>query len=167
MIAQNPTATASHKTRKFYGIGKVIGGRLHWPKSETKRMEQFLKAFEGQPVMVTMSSLSSRRSDEFHRLYRKRNNEIAAWTGESAERIHELLFRKAGLGFYDDDAEPEDPQAKRSWRLRRFFRQSSTDITNADLKELFRLQSELADELNEDIDPQNWLRLSGEESKGA
>lgn len=123
---------------------------------------------DGKPVLVTMSDLSQRRSDEFHALYRVRNGEIAAWTGESAERIHELLFRKAGLGVYEDelgnDPETDIPRDRREV-VRKFFRESANDVLNDDMKLLFKLQSELCDELNEDIDPEHRLRISGEEVK--
>lgn len=115
--------------------------------------------------MVTISDLSSRRSDEFHALYRKRNGELAAWTGESAERIHELLFKKAGLGMYEDEPLPVDDTEKIKYRFRKFFRESASDVSVEDMKLLFKLQGDLRDELNEDIDPQNWLQLSGEEGK--
>jgi hypothetical protein len=100
-----------------------------------------------------------------HRLYRKRNDEIAAYTGESAERLHELFFRKLHLGVYADEPEASDETTRRRQVVRRFFRESANDVTIEDMKALLREQSLLVAELNEGLDPEHWLRLSGDEIK--
>jgi hypothetical protein len=150
---------------KFYAAARAIGGRVHWPQIETERMQKFLKTLEGKPILVTISPLSSRRSDEMHRLYRKRNDEIAAYTGESPERLHEYFFRKLHLGVYADEPEAKDEQTRRRQVVRRFFRESANDVTTEDMKALLREQSLLVAELNEGLDPAHWLRLSGDEIK--
>lgn len=155
--------------KKFYAIGKIVGGQVHLSPTESVRFRKYKQTCEGKPVLVTCSDISRKRSDEFHKLYRKRNGEISAWTGEHPERLHEMFFRKAGLGVFDDELSdmilegaPESAEAKRI-KVRRFFRESANDVLNEDMKQLFELQDQLVAELNEDIDPANWLTLSGGE----
>jgi len=100
-----------------------------------------------------------------HKLYRKRNDEIAAYTGESPERLHELFFHKLHLGIYEDEPEPRTEPERRRQVMRRFFRESANDVTTEDMKALLREQSLLVAELNEGLDPAHWLRLSGDEVK--
>lgn len=153
--------------KKFYAIGKIQGGQVHLSPTESKRFQRYKATCEGKPVLITCSDISQRRSDEFHRLYRKRNQQISDWTGERPERLHEMFFRKAGLGVFEDElsdfileSNPESQEARRI-KVRRFFRESANDILNEDMKELFKLQDELVADLNEDIDPKNWLTLAG------
>lgn len=155
-------------TNKFYAVGKVAGGRPRLTTDIQARLSQFCNKLEGETVLVTVSKLSRRRSDEFIGLFWVRLKELTDYSGESPTRLTELLWRRCGLGTFEQEDEigemllQNDPESREAMRfkVRRFFRESRNDILNDDLLRIFEAMEQLCNELNEGVDPDRWLVLS-------
>lgn len=156
--------------QKFYGVARIERGNILWPKAESLKLAKFKKLFEGKNVLITFGEISEKRSDEFHRLYRKRNEQIASYTGYDANWHHEQFMKKANLGVRIDYevaiSEAETQTERNNLKVSRFFRDSASNITTEDMKLLFQLQDELVAELNEGEDPATWITLASGENHG-
>lgn len=146
----------------------MAAGRPRLTADIQAKLSQFCEKIDGETVLVTVSKLSKRRSDDFIGLFWVRLKELSDFTGESPTRITELLWRRCGLGTYEEEDEigemliQQDPESKEAMRfkMRRFFRESRNDILNDDLLIIFDAMEQLCNDLNEGIDPDKWLVLS-------
>ena len=63
-------------TNKFYAVGKVRDGHPRLTPDIQKKLSQFCSKIDGETVLVTVSKLSKRRSDDFIGLFWVRLKEI-------------------------------------------------------------------------------------------
>lgn len=146
----------------------MAAGRPRLTADIQAKLSQFCEKIDGETVLVTVSKLSKRRSDDFIGLFWVRLKELSDYSGESPTRITELLWRHCGFGTYEEEDEigemliQQDPESKEAMRfkMRRFFRESRNDILNDDLLIIFDAMEQLCNELNEGVDPDRWLILS-------
>lgn len=131
-------------------IGHTIPGGIEFFGPELARHQRTLAKFKGGvPVKVTYKQIRKQRTPDQNRLYWRRNEELAMETGYSKEALHEGFMERAGFG--------------KRLKVRHadyFFRQSSRDLDTKQFSLLMSYQDELAQFLNEDREPDQYIRLT-------
>ncbi len=130
--------------RRYYGLAKIMAGKVTFTETESKKFVTAKNHFEGQDVLLTLQPLSKIRSDEQHGLYRARNQQLSDATGHTTAYFHKLIFRACHIGAFADDQEPRTLKEA----IRQFFNKSAADVTTEELNEAILMQDAVCELVN-------------------